>query len=429
MNLTMDALLAYLPVWLKEWLQVYLVPFLKLEVRKLLLVAFQGVLDTLLFLGLPVALSMGAHAVWQGRYQLTPAQQEQVARWASISDLIAYMEDIPPVVPLVLWYKEAGLRAENPANCEGIMGLYTAVRRGELPCFPPGPITPQEIAYQLQLGARTFKSYCPDIHYTTTDSELLKLCYLRYNAGPNAGGDPNASAYVMNGYDEAHQNMIHRDIQGREYRMQSLGAWPVTLAIQAQLQLSYQRPYELPGFIIEPVALVQEGADRVWVVQEKPAVTLAAEPTFAPCREARVESCFAAPHTDGDPSLRPALNPLVVTMAKSSEPRCGLIAGVELMPYKTSVVVAPMSGTLTRYTDAQGHLAVQIENAEWRVWLGGLRSYVTAPGEVDAGQAIGVVGGAESNTPAVYYAVYDRVSGQYVDPLHFVPRGTCPEEP
>jgi len=425
----MDALLAYIPVWLKEWLQVYLVPFFKFEVRKWLLVAFRGALDTLLFLGLPVALSVGSHAVWSGRYQLTPAQQEQVARWASVADVIAYIEDVPPVVPLVLWYKEAGLRAENPANCEGIMGLYTAVRRGELPCFPPGPITPQEVAYQLQLGTRTFKSYCPEIHYTTTDSELLKLCYLRYNAGPKAQSDPNASAYVMNGYDEAHQNMVHRDIQGREYRMQSLGAWPVTLAIQAQLQLSYQRPSEWPGFIIEPLALVQEGADRAWVVREKPALAGSAISSGAPCRQARVESCFAAPHAEGDAALRPFLPPLVVTEAQSSDLECGLISGVELVPARTSVVLAPMAGMLTRYTDAQGHLAVQIENAEWRVWLGGLRSYVTAPGTVEAGQPVGVVGGAGSGAPGVYYAVYDRITGHYVDPISFLPSGACPVEP
>ncbi len=425
----MDALLAYIPVWLKEWLQVYLVPFFKIELRKWLFVAFRGVLDTLLFLGLPVALSFGAHVVWNERYQLTPAQQEQVARWASVADVIAYIEDVPPVVPLVLWYKEAGLRAENPANCEGIMGLYTAVRRGELPCFQPGPITPQEVAYQLQLGARTFKRYCPEIHYTSTDSELLKLCYLRYNAGPNARSDPNASAYVMNGYDEAHQNMVHRDIQGREYRMQSLGAWPVTLAIQAQLQLSYQRPSRWPPLVIEPLALIQEGADRVWLVREKPAVDITAGQDVARCREARVESCFALPHADGDPALRPALHPLVVTSVQSSALQCGLISGVELIPATTSAVIAPMSGTLTRYTDAQGHLAIQIENAEWRVWLGGLRSYVTVPGTVEAGQPVGVAGGAGSETPGVYYAVYDRVNGAYVDPISFLPFGTCPDEP
>ncbi len=425
----MDALIGLIPAWLKEWAQVYLVPFLKLEMRKWLLVAAQGVLDTLLFLGLPVALSAGAHTVWSGRYQLTPAQQEQVARWASIADLIAYTEDIPPVVPLVLWYKEAGLRAENPANCEGIMGLYTAVRRGELPCFPPGPISPQEVAYQLQLGARTFKSYCPEIHYTSTDSELLKLCYLRYNAGPRAQGDPNQSAYVMNGYDAAHQNMVHRDIQGREYRMQSLGAWPVTLAIQAQLQLGKYQPYQLPGFVLEPVALVQEGLDRVWVVRAKDTLVVDAAPTFVPCRARLTEACFQAPHVDGDASLRPALNPLVVGPAQSSAPECGYMPGVTLTPPKVSAVVAPIAGTLTRYTDAQGHLAVQIENAEWRIWLGGLRSYVTAPGQVEAGQVVGVIGGQGSATPALHYAIYDRVAGHYVDPISFLPQGTCPIEP
>lgn len=425
----MNTWLAWIPTWLKEWAQIYLVPFFKFEVRKLLLVVLQGALDTVLFLGLPVALSAGAHTVWSSRYQLTPAQQEQVARWASVADLIAYQEDVPPVVPLVLWYKEAGLRAENPNNCEGIMGLYTAVRRGELPCFPPGPISPQEVAYQLRLGARTFKSYCPEIHYTSTDSELLKRCYLRYNAGPRAQGDPNASAYVMNGYDAAHQNMVHRDIHGREYRMQSLGAWPVTLAIQAQLQLGAWQPYRLPGFVVEPVSLVQEGLDRFWVVRESSSLTVEPSPTFSPCREAREEACFGLPHADGDPTLRPSVNPLLIAPAQGSALQCGMVPGITLTPPRTSLVVAPMSGTLTRYADTGGRLAVQIENAEWRVWLGGLRSYVAAPGEVSAGQPVGAIGGAESSTPAVYYAVYDRRRGYYVDPVSFLPRGTCPIEP
>ncbi len=231
----MKGLASLIPEWLLEWLQVYAVPFLEIEVRKLLRALLRGMADSFIFLSLPLTISISSQAILNTRYHLSPSQQQQVQVWGGISSVIAYMEDVPSVVPLVLWYKEAGLREENPVNCEGIMGLYTAVKTGELPCFPPGTIGPWEIAHQLRLGASTFKKYCPEVTYSTTNPRVLKRCYLYYNAGPGNRMNPNDSAYVMNGYDMAHQNMIHTDIKGRRYRLQAMGAWPVHLAMQAQL--------------------------------------------------------------------------------------------------------------------------------------------------------------------------------------------------
>ena len=249
-------LLDLIPNWLIEWSRIYVKPFLETQIRVMFHAILRGALDTILFISLPLTLSAGSQSIWNQRYQFSTVQQERIMEWADISQLIAYQEDIPPIVPLVLWYKEGGLKTENPLNCEGIMGLYSDVQSGKLPCFPAGPASPWEIAYQLRIGARTFKEYCPDISYTTTDPRILKQCYLFYNAGPRARTDPNSSGYVMNGYDSAHQNMMHVDVQGNEYRLKALGAWPTHLAMQAQLM---QRDEPAPAQIIRaPVMLARE---------------------------------------------------------------------------------------------------------------------------------------------------------------------------
>ncbi len=419
----MEALLGLIPAWLQEWIQVYISPNLRLEFRHVLGILGRGILDTLLFLTLPITLSYSSQSVWQTRYTLTLDQQQQIQQWASVANLIAYTEDVPPVVPLVLWYKEGGLRAENPVNCEGIMGLYTAVKTGQHPCFPPGGIEPHDIKYQLQLGTRVFKEYCPQISYTTTDPELLKRCYLYYNAGPRSRSDPNRSAYVMNGYDAAHQNMVHTDIEGRAYRLQILGAWPVHLAMQAQLAHNDQLP--APPALLAPMMLLQEVLDHLWSHQKMAELTVAPSPTLERCRAPQANACFNAPSSDGRAELRPTLNPLQQTPIGGSL-MCGLLPGVELLPAEPALVVAPLDGTLMRYTDQSGKLAVLIENEEWSVWLLGLRSYLAAPGAVTAGTPVGAVSGFESDWPAVHYAVYDKRQTAFVDPVAFLPLGTCP---
>jgi hypothetical protein len=76
--------------------------------------------------------------------------------------------------------------------------------------------------------------------------------------------------------------------------------------------------------------------------------------------------------------------------------------------------------------DQKGHLAVHIENDEWSVWLTGLRSYATSEGAIQAGDPIGAIGGQDSNTPLLHYAIYDKIKAGFVDPMSFMPLGACP---
>lgn len=421
----MEGLANLIPKWLYEWLKIYIIPFLKIEMRNILQAMLQGIGDAFLFLSIPLTISLGSQAILNTRYHMTPAQQEQVSMWSGVSSIIAYTEDVPPVVPLVLWYKEAGLRAENPGNCEGIMGLYSAVRSGEIPCFPPGPIGAWEIAHQLQLGARTFKSYCPEVSYTTTDPGTLKRCYLYYNAGPASRMNPNNSAYVMNNYDAGHQNMVLTDIKGRSYRLQASGAWPVHLAMQAQLAQDSE-PLA-PLAIMAPVILGQELLDKLWVSQTE--ITISS-PGLASvsraCGAARVDDCFIMPHTQGNVELRPSISPLQAPITQGGKLKCGLLPGTDLTVEEKSAILSPISGTLSHYMDKDGHLAIQIENEEWSVWVTGLRSYTKPEGEVQVGESIGVIGGANSMTPGIHYAVYDKIEAGFVDPMSFMPSGSCP---
>lgn len=424
----MEFLASLVPNWLIEWLRIYALPFFKLQFRVILRALFLGVTDTILFISLPITITIGSQNVWNARYHLTTTQQAQIEHWANTAQMIAYVEDVPPVVPLVLWYKEGGLQALNPDNCEGIMGLYTAVSSGEIPCFSPGEIDAREIIEQLHLGARTFKEHCPEISYTTVNPNVIKRCYLAYNAGPNSRTPPNSSAYVMNGYDDQHQNMIHTDIQGRQYKLTALGAWPTHISMQAQLAQSGKA--SAPMFILAPAMLAQELIDKVWTSQadrKRPSdVVLTPNATPTMCRASKVFECFITPYTSGDANLHPRLSPLQIGPLQSSALTCGLLPGLDLTPPKQSVVLAPMPGYLTRYTDSKGHLAVQIENAEWTVWITGMRSYTAPEGDLEAGKTIGVIGGADSQTPAIHYTVYDKTNDGFVDGLSFVPATACP---
>ncbi len=419
----MPALLNYVPLWLREWAAVYLGPLLKLGLRRVALILLQGGLDAILLLGLPVTLITGSQVLWENRYTLTATQQEQVARWAEISAAVARLEDVPPVVPLVLWLKEGGLHAVNPANCEGIMGLHTAVTTGQLPCFSPGPLTPQEIARQLQLGAAAFKAHCPEVHYTTTDPEVLRRCYLYYNAGRNTRLIPDLSGYVMNGYDAAHQNMLHVSEKGEVIRLQALGAWPAHLAIQAQVAgLAHTRP----PLLLPTMLTLQEANDRLWTIRAGLENTTSESTELPRCRTAVVRDCFVVPHSDGDPNLRPLVSPLPVAIARAGPLNCETLPGVDLEASEESLVLAPMPGQTNRYTDQWGNLTLQIDNDEWTVWLMGLRSYAVAPGTVQAQQPVGAIGGAGSATPLLHVAILDKVNHGFVDPVAFLPQGSCP---
>lgn len=425
----MEWLAQLLPGPIIEWLQAYIVPFFKLQIRVMLRGLLLGITDTLLFITLPLGISLGSQAIWNARYHLTIAQQQQVERWSNAARLIAYLEDVPPVTPLVLWFKEGGLQESNPTNCEGIMGLHTATATGALPCFPAGELDAHKVLYQLQLGARTFKEYCPEVHFNTVDSRILKKCYLRYNAGPAAQTDPNQSAYVMNGYSSLYEEMIHTDVQGRKYRLTALGAWPTHLAMQTQLA---QRETPIaPLAFLAPLMLGQEVWDKLWIRQEitKPPSDIildeadGTEEIF--CREPQVHECFVAPHEEGDPELRPAHSPLLLTPENITEPVCGLLPGIDMISPQPTIVLAPLPGQLRRYVDGWGHLAVQIENEEWSVWITGLRSYNAPEGAVTAGIPIGAVGGAGSSTPSIHYAIYDQNQAGFVDTLSFLPMVAC----
>ncbi len=410
----------WLPPWLQDWARRYLLPILQVEIRHLLWIFVQGVVETFLLFAVPAAAVVGSQKVWESRYRLTPAQQEQVARWAAVADAVARMEDVPPATPLVLWYKEGGLRAVNPENCEGIMGLYSAVRSGRLPCFSPGPIDDAEVARQLRIGAAIFKEHCPEVHYTTTDPATLKRCYLYYNAGRNTRLDPDRSGYVMNGYDAAHQNMPHRTASGQVVRLQALGAWPVHLAIQAQM--AQQPTPTLPSPFLPLALTLREMRDRLWAWATA-RQTVSSLPTLPPaCASPVVGDCFVAPHR-GDVGLYPVLG-AGVTVSRIGEATCGPFPGAPMEVARPALFLAPMPGRLARYTDQWGHLIVQIENDEWTLWVAGLRSVVTGAGEVRRGQPLGSVGGGESGF--FFIAVYDKIRGGYADPRAFLVQAVCP---
>jgi hypothetical protein len=230
--------------------------------------------------------------------------------------------------------------------------------------------------------------------------------------------------------------MVLTDIHGRQYRLTALGAWPTHIAMQAQL--ARRRAPEVPPVVLAPAMLIQELWDRLWTLTEKVeqhrpsdvvldvAGVTTGDETPALCRAPIVQECFIEPHSDGDASLRPSLSPLLLTPFEHGELMCGLFPGMGLAPPKASLVLAPMPGYLTRYTDGRGNLTIQIENDEWTLWLIGLRSYTVGEGTVAAGDAIGAVSGAGSQMPGVHYAVYDKIVAGFVDALSFIPVDGCP---
>ena len=195
----------------------------------------RGIIDSFLFVVLATGLLAGGRYYLEGQYALPSHIQETIIKWAPIADHIAREADIPREVPLVLWFKENSMRAENPENCTGIIGAYDLVRSGEHPCFTPGPISDFDISEQLAIAAVEFKKRCPQITYLTHDPETIKQCYFAYNAGTGAAArlDANESAYVMNNYDENYTNMVYSDVELGTVAVTALGAWPAHLAFQS----------------------------------------------------------------------------------------------------------------------------------------------------------------------------------------------------
>ncbi|MEM7118846.1 MAG: hypothetical protein AAF614_40890, partial [Chloroflexota bacterium] len=241
---------ALFPEWLRTWIRYQLIPSLGLQPQQMAVGVLRGAFDTFLLVLLGFGFLAGGRLYMDGQYTLPRHIQSDVLKWAPVADHIARKTDIPREVPLVLWFKENSMRSENPESCTGIIGAYDLVRSGERPCFTPGPLSDIEVSQQLALAAVEYKKRCPEATYWTQSPELIKKCYFAYNAGAGAASrlDPNDSAYVMNGYDEAHQNMVYSDIELGTVRVTALGAWPTHLAMQslivAQLDL-VERPFSI----------------------------------------------------------------------------------------------------------------------------------------------------------------------------------------
>ncbi|MEM8858777.1 MAG: M23 family metallopeptidase [Chloroflexota bacterium] len=428
------------PDWLKDWIRFNLLPALGLSPYQFATGLFKGILDSFVLLFLALTLHRGSVYYMNYEYALTPEIQTKVIRWAPVADIIAQRQDIPREVPLVLWYKEAGMEAVNPSLCTGIIGAYDLVQSGERPCFTPGPINDLQVTEQLLIGAQEFKKRCPDITYRTQDPELIKRCYYAYNAGVRASltSDANNSAYVMNGFDAEHQNMLYQDVVLGTVRVQQLGAWPVHLAIQGMSRTGE----DLEGVFDEQIAVNQEfGAkssltitflDTVtrlydWVTFRFSAVHVfsMAEMNMVRSGIPAGENCLVPPHSDAAPGLLPNLNPVVDAPVLTQDVHgCSYaLPGLDISNFElSSLLQAPMPGQISTYTDQWHNTTIRIENEEWIVTMLHPRSYLVPEGQVVRGQAVGVMGAVGNATgPHVHYSIFSKISNGFVDPAELIP--------
>ncbi len=428
-----------LSAWLQQWAEKYLLPLLKAQLRLGLVGILDGALDVVVLLGVPTVALIGSNAYMNQQYTLPRQAQLQIIAWAVKSDQVARQADIPSVTPLVLWYKEAGLATTNPDNCEGLMGLHDLIVSEQHPCFTPGQVGADEIAYQLQLGAQEFKKRCPQIRYTTTDPALIKRCYLAYNAGPADKSDPDQAAYVMNNYDAAHQNMLH----GGVYRLKNLGAWPAHLSIESLILNITDSPdgahIQWTSFdlllrpLVDTLTRLRDGLAH-W-----PDFSPALGPIMHPEREVGALAsawrssikidCLVQPHSSGNPDLRPKRNPVVNAPVLTQDLHgCSyLLPGIDISSSQdlASPLQSPMPGQVTTYTDQWQNTTIRVENDEWVVTMLHPRSYLVQQGKVIRGQLLGVMGAQGRATgPHVHFSIYDKINKGYVDPGAFIPAFT-----
>ncbi len=390
--------------------------------------ALRGIFDSFLFVMLVTGLLAGGRYYLEGQYALPSHIQETVIKWAPIADHIAREADIPREVPLVLWYKENSMKASNPENCTGIIGAYDLVRSGEHPCFSPGPISDLEVGEQLAIAAVEFKQRCPEITYLTHDPEMIKRCYFAYNAGSGAAArlDANESAYVMNNYDENYANMVYSDVELGTVAVTSLGAWPTHLAFQSlivtQMHME-ERPLSLA--ILNISTQVYDLGTQVWrefigIPNENS--EMMALPSGRFLTDA---ACLGEPHKLGRYSLKPRLNPVSESPLLTQDVHgCHYsLPGLDISSTnRSAILLAPMPGNVTTYTDQWYNSTIRIENDEWIVWLLHPRSYFVDEGPVTRGQAVGVMGAVGYATgPHVHYTIYDKVNETFVDPAKFLP--------
>ncbi len=418
-----------MPEWLRAWLQYKLIPALGLQTQQLALGTLQGIYDTLLLILLGTGFLVGGRAFMNGQYALPRTTQATALKWAPISDQIARRADIPREVPLVLWFKENSMQAVNPDLCTGIMGAYDLVRSGEHACFTPGPISDIEVSKQLAIGAIEFKKRCPDVTYFTQNPDTLKRCYLAYNAGSGAADrlDPNNSAYVMNGYDEAHTNMVYSDVELGTVQVTALGAWPAHLAIQSVILGQWdeaERPLSIT--LLDISTRAYDWISHSIASLNDITTSNSTPMSFPDQRNLKDADCLAEPHLLGRPSLRPTLNPVAATPILTQDVHgCSYgLPGIDISSTedKSSVLRAPISGELTTYTDRWYNSTIRIENDEWIVWLLHPRSYLVKEGNVKRGQAVGIMGAIGYATgPHVHYTIYDKINETFIDPRLYLP--------
>jgi hypothetical protein len=423
-----SAKVIWLPAWLRDWIQYWLVPALGIEPRQLLLGVSRGMLDAVLLILLGLGFLSGGHWYMDDQYTLPTATQATTLKWAPIADHIARRTDIPREVPLVLWFKENSMKAENPELCTGIIGAYDLVRSGEHACFTPGPISDIEVSEQLAIAAVEFKKRCPDISYYEQDPDTLKRCYFAYNAGSAAAArlDPEQSAYVMSNYDQRYANMVYTDVELGTVQVTTLGAWPAHLAIQSLIVSQWDsadRPFTVS--LLDISTRIYDAAsfaiDRI-----RHQIGFAeSEMSFPEERELDEQTCLTRPHLLGQPALRPRMNPVGESPLLTQDVHgCSYsLPGADISSQNsTAVLQAPMPGRLTTYTDRWYNSTIRIENDEWIVWLLHPRSYLVEEGEVKRGQPVGVIGAVGNATgPHVHYAIFDRVNDTFVDPSLFIP--------
>ena len=418
----------WLPDWFRIWIQNQVIPALGLQPQLIATSLLRGIFDSFLFVLLLSGLLAGGRYYLEGQYALPSPIQETVIKWAPIADHIAREADVPREVPLVLWYKENSMQATNPENCTGIIGAYDLVRSGERPCFTPGPVSDLEISEQLALAAVEFKVRCPGITYFTQDPETIKRCYFAYNAGSGAAARLNAdqSAYVMNNYDQNYTNMVYSDVELGTVQVTSLGAWPTHLAFQslivAQMDVE-ERPLSLS--ILNISTQVYDLGTQIW---HELGGELPGNDSTMGLPDGRLTNsmtCLGDPHPLGRFSLKPRLNPVSESPILTQDVHgCSYsLPGLDISSdNRKAILLAPMPGNVTTYTDQWFNSTIRIENDEWIVWLLHPRSYFVEEGTVSRGQAVGVMGAVGYATgPHVHYTIYDKVNKTFVDPAGFLP--------
>ena len=429
MNIMSPSMKAFLmPAWLRYWIQTHLIPILGLQAHQIVFGLLQGIFDTLLLLLLSLGFLAGGRLYMDHQYTLPRSVQDNVLRWAPVTDYIARRADIPREVPLVLWFKENSMQAVNPELCTGIMGVYDLVRSGERPCFTPGPITELEVIEQLMIGAAEYKKRCPEVTYWTQNPETIKRCYFAYNAGAVAASrlDPDQSAYVMNDFDEAHTNMTYSDVELGTVQVTALGAWPAHLAIQSLIVSNWDDEERPSPFSLGHLSTrIYDWA--VHNVTEFSTTTLGAAVAMEFPEERKMDKidCLAGSHIFGRLSLRPNLNPVTDEPVLTQDIHgCSYsLPGLDITSdNQTAVLQAPMPGIVTTFTDQWQNSTIRIENEEWIIWLLHPRSYLVKEGEIERGQAVGIMGSVGFSTgPHVHYTIYDKINEVFVDPRLFLP--------